>query len=327
MDKVSIIVPIYNAEKYLSACLDSIIYQTYKNLEIILINDGSLDDSISICKQYIKKDNRIKLIDDKNHGVSHARNKGIKEATGKYILFIDADDIIKKKYIEILVKEINKDINLDMAVCSYEEVNLNNNKRKKYNIDNSKIILLTGILKKDYYLIKDFLNTPWGKLYKLNIIKKYDIMFPDKHKIAEDQIFNYQYYLYVRKYIFVNNDLYIYMHRNNNSLVLIKNKETFSSDIFNFKMKKKFFEDIGVENKDELLSDWSIVLANKYTIINEKDNYKDLKKRMNLICNVFSPKVLWSNGLKKFLATVFLKYGIFLPFYLKNKIRNKRYGK
>lgn len=95
MDKVSVIVPIYNAEKYISECIESITCQTYKNLEIILINDGSLDNSIKICKQYAKNDDRIKLIDVENHGVSYARNKGIEEATGEYIIFIDSDDIIK----------------------------------------------------------------------------------------------------------------------------------------------------------------------------------------------------------------------------------------
>ena len=110
MEKVSVIIPIYNAEKFLSLCLESIINQTYKNLEIVLVNDGSLDNSIEICRQYAERDNRIKIIDDKNRGVSYARNKGIEKATGQYILFIDSDDIVKKNYIDILVKKINKNI-------------------------------------------------------------------------------------------------------------------------------------------------------------------------------------------------------------------------
>lgn len=326
MEKVSVIIPIYNAEKFLSLCLESIINQTYKNLEIVLVNDGSLDNSIEICRQYAERDNRIKIIDDKNRGVSYARNKGIEKATGQYILFIDSDDIVKKNYIDILVKKINKNTNLDMAVCAYEEVNLNCNKKKNYNIDNSKIALLTGSLKKDYYLIREFLNTPWGKLYKTQIIKKHNIRFPDKCNIAEDQIFNYQYYLYVKEYIYINEPLYVYMHRKNSSLGTLKNEKTFSYDILNFKMKKNFLKTMQIENEEKILSDWAVVLINKYTTIDMNDSYKKFRKRMKIICEIFPTRILWGLGLKKFLATLFLKYNIFFPFYLRDKIKNKRYN-
>ena len=97
MDKISIIVPIYNCEKYLKRCLESIINQTYNNLEIILLNDGSSDNSLKIIKEYKKKDNRIIVIDKKNTGVSDTRNIGIQKASGKYICFCDSDDVLELK--------------------------------------------------------------------------------------------------------------------------------------------------------------------------------------------------------------------------------------
>lgn len=326
MDKVSVVVPIYNAEKYISECIESIIYQTYKNLEIILINDGSSDNSIKICKQYAKNDDRIKLIDDENHGVSYARNKGIEEATGKYIIFIDSDDVIKENYIDVLIKTINSDINLDLAVCTYEEIGLD--ERIIFNLNSSDMSLLTGSLKKDYYLIKDFLNTPWGKLYKLNIIKRYKIMFPNEHSIGEDQIFNYKYFLHVENYRFINKPMYLYMHRDNISLTKIKNKESFYSDLFNFKLKKIFLEKMNIKEIDEILSEWAILLVNKYVFISdEKNNYKNFKDRVKKIKEIFSSIKVWDFKIKKVLSVIFFKYNMLLPFYLNgkiNSIKNKK---
>lgn len=323
MDKVSVIVPIYNAEEYLSECIDSIIYQTYKNLEIILVNDGSLDNSVNICKQYVDNDSRIKLIDGENHGVSYARNKGIQEATGKYIIFIDSDDIVEKNYVDILTKGMNWNINL--VVCAYEEVQLN--KRKIFNISSYDYDLLTGTLKEDFYIIKDFLNTPWGKLYKLDIIKKYNIMFPCEHNIAEDQIFNYKYFLHVKKYKFINEALYLYVQRDNISLTKVRNLESFISDLLNFKLKKSFLRKMDIKEYDKILSEWAILLVNKYVFINgEKNNYKNFKNRVKKIKEIFSSIKIWDYNLKKVLSVIFFKYDILLPFYLNaqiNSIKNK----
>ena len=112
-DLISIIVPVYNVEKYIVRCLESILSQTYKNIEVIIVNDGSVDKSGEICERYAKKDNRIKLINKSNGGLSDARNKGIDQANGIYITFVDSDDYISQNYVEILyklIKENNADI-------------------------------------------------------------------------------------------------------------------------------------------------------------------------------------------------------------------------
>ena len=104
MNKVSIIIPVYNSEKYISKCLDSVLNQTYKNIEILVINDGSKDNSIDILREYEKKDDRIVVIDKENEGVAKTRNQGIKKATGDYIMFIDNDDFIDEDYVETYLK-------------------------------------------------------------------------------------------------------------------------------------------------------------------------------------------------------------------------------
>lgn len=116
---ISIIIPIYNVEKYLCECLDSVINQTYKNLEIILVDDGSYDGSAQICDEYSKKDNRIKVIHKENGGISSARNVGLNVAKGKYISFVDSDDWVENKFIEDLYSYANKDT---IVCCAYNRI-------------------------------------------------------------------------------------------------------------------------------------------------------------------------------------------------------------
>ena len=121
MKKISIIVPIFNIEKYLSRCLDSILEQTYKNLEVILVDDGSVDNSGMIADKYARKDQRIKVIHQVNQGVSAARNTGIDLATGDYIGFVDGDDYIEPDMYEILMRIIEEQ-QVDIAHCGYQMV-------------------------------------------------------------------------------------------------------------------------------------------------------------------------------------------------------------
>ena len=108
-DKVSVVVPIYNVEKYLPKCIETIQTQSYENLEIILVNDGSTDSCLKICEKYKKDDERIIIVNKKNGGLSDARNYGIEKATGKWITFIDSDDYVEKDYIETLINLSNSD--------------------------------------------------------------------------------------------------------------------------------------------------------------------------------------------------------------------------
>ena len=118
---VSIIVPVYNVEKYLSKCIEILINQTYTNIEILLINDGSTDNSKKICEQFKEKDSRIKLINKENGGLSDARNKGLQEAIGKYIAFVDSDDYVEKNYIETLYSLITK-FNSEIAIADFRVI-------------------------------------------------------------------------------------------------------------------------------------------------------------------------------------------------------------
>ena len=173
--KVSIIVPVYNSEQYISKCLDSILGQTYKNIELIIINDGSKDNSLNICKKYYENNkNIIKLINNKNQGVAKTRNDGIKISTGKYIMFIDNDDFIDKDYIEKYVRSIENN-NSDIVIGGYRRVNTKNK------------TLFTKIMKNEVYRYIQL--APWGKIYKRDFLIKNELQFLD-YSLGEDVYFN-----------------------------------------------------------------------------------------------------------------------------------------
>lgn len=207
---ISIIVPIYNTAKYLPKCLDSIITQTYKNLEIILINDGSTDNSGEIIKKYTKKDKRIKTINQENQGQSNARNNGLKIASGNYISFIDSDDTIEPNFIEKLLNTY--DDNTSLSVCGINYKRLKNKTSENVYINplrhkNQKESYKSYIL---YLLAIDGrLYSSVNKLYRSNTAKK--CQFDEKINFAEDTKFVLDYLKKAEEKIkFVLEPLYIY---------------------------------------------------------------------------------------------------------------------
>ena len=120
-NKISVIIPVYNVEKYLRRCLESVINNTYTNLEIICINDGSSDNSLKILNEYAARDSRVVVFSKSNGGLSSARNKGIKKSTGEYITFIDSDDWVHPQFFEILIQSLQND-NTDAAICGFSQV-------------------------------------------------------------------------------------------------------------------------------------------------------------------------------------------------------------
>ena len=206
-DLISVVVPVYNVEKYLRRCVDSIISQTYNNLEIILIDDGSPDLCGEICDTYALADSRIKVIHKQNGGLSDARNCGIEISSGKYIAFVDSDDFIAAEYIEYLYGLLKKN-KADISCCSMVKTDNNN---AQFDFDNTKFKeqVKTGIeccyeLFGDLYML---LVTAWGKLYKKDLIIKHLFPIGKKH---EDEATTCKYYYNARKVAISDARLYAY---------------------------------------------------------------------------------------------------------------------
>ena len=209
-EKISVIIPIYNAEEYLEKCLNSVLSQTYENLEIILVNDGSSDKSLEIIEKYKNLDKRIIVINKENGGVSSARNRGIEEATGKYIIFIDADDYIDKSMFEVLAEDLFKN-NVDISMCGYRNVDINGNilyeskplEEKYFDAKKFKHYLF----KEDYY--RELIG---NKLFKLEIIKNNNIRFNEDIHINENMLFILDFSKYAFRYSYGNEMLYNFLY-------------------------------------------------------------------------------------------------------------------
>lgn len=208
-DLISVIVPIYNVEKYLNRCIDSIINQTYRNLEIILVEDGSLDNCGKICDEYRNIDNRIIVIHQKNGGLSNARNNGLKKASGKYVAFIDSDDYIKDDYIEYLYNMIIK-FKAEISILLPLEFNEGTDAIIKNEKEEIKIYSKYDALEVMLYQ-KEFDNSAWGKLYLKSVIKNIEFPFG---KLYEDIGTVYKYILNSNKIVYSNLKKYYYLQRN-----------------------------------------------------------------------------------------------------------------
>lgn len=215
-EKITVIVPVYNVEHYLDKCLDSVIKQTYKNIEIIVVNDGSTDSSGAICQEYARKDNRIIYIEKENGGLSDARNVGLDKMTGSYVTFIDSDDWVESDYVEVLYDKLIE-YQADVSVGNYYSYNedeklfyfhmsADSYYEKVY--DNVSIFenLYESKEMKNFALI-----SACGKLYKA---KLFDYIRFDKGKLGEDGYFNQKIYLLVEKIVYINQGLYAYRQRN-----------------------------------------------------------------------------------------------------------------
>lgn len=216
-DLISIIVPVFNSEKYIDRCLNSIVSQKYSNIEIILVDDGSTDNSLNKLKEFAKVDNRIKIFHHENSGVSYTRNVGINNSNGKYIMFVDSDDLVDENMVSDLLGLYDSDV--DLVISGMIMKDSEDNLIDKYLMPNCKIKFsnLISNINKNIPLI--CICGPCCKLYKASIIKDNDIRFDYDLTMGEDTDFNIKYYYFVNQKIrTTSNVYYYYLRENENSL-------------------------------------------------------------------------------------------------------------
>ena len=317
--KVSIVVPVYNASKYLEECLNSIINQTYSDIEIVLIDDGSTDNSGNICDAYEKNDNRIKVYHQKNSGVSSARNNGIKESRGEYVCFVDSDDVVHPDYIKKLVENLDNDV---LSICQIENfygkaIFFKNDDDKRIELDKNQFIKLCNM-----YL----LNTPCCKLFNLNTIRKNNIYFDTKLSLGEDLLFNLDYLKYIVKIIVTNQKLYYYRKDENNTLSTLYNPKMLEIQLLLFDRYTDFFKG-ELTNDDALctfdsyrLSTLKIIVENEFR--NKKTGFwqRYFKTRKNLNNTLFKSRIKSIRYPNKKLMCFLIKHKLVLCYKIINKI-------
>ncbi len=228
MSSISIIVPVFNVEKYIKECIISLLNQTFKDFELIFVDDNSSDNTVNIIKSF--KDERIKILKNEGKGAGCARNLGLKNAAGKWIIFYDGDDFCKSDYLEKMVKKA-ENINLDILICATAEFIEKKHKISRHRISHTLTNLdekfvngvynLHQIIKNGEISILEMIE-PWGKIYKKDFLISNNIMFP-KILCAEDTPFLYKALFLAQKISFIKDEL-VYIRRRPSSLSFSTNK-------------------------------------------------------------------------------------------------------
>ena len=211
---ISIIIPVYNTEKYIRRCVDSVIAQSYKDWELILVDDGSTDGSGKICDEYAVRYDKVFVWHTNNRGASHARNIGINHAKGELISFVDSDDWIVEQYVETL---INVSENIDLVYFASNQIFENGdviNRIPKPEMIKGRVGIEQKLLSLKYGKIGDVFGWTWAKCFRKSIIEKYNIRFIENITFREDEIFTMDYCKYINSLIVIDKPLYCYRVRN-----------------------------------------------------------------------------------------------------------------
>ena len=293
---ISVIIPIYNVEKYLSDCIDSVLNQTYSNLEIILVDDGSTDNSGKICDSYEKKYSNIKTVHKKNAGLGYARNTGLEHATGDYVMFLDSDDYLDNDCLAILMKYMI-DNSLDLVKSGLKRVTDSQKIIYKSNYDDK---LYVDLDIKNELLPKTIGSSPnksdsidmsvCGSIYKLNIIKNNKLKFySERDVLSEDLLFNIEYLILCDRCMTISYIGYNYRY-NLNSLTTKYRRDRFEkvkylyNHIENIIEKNNYTTDIDLRKKKSFFINVRMCINQERRRVSKKNNKESLLSISN-ICN------------------------------------------
>ncbi len=277
---ISVIIPVYNVEQYLDRCLESVVNQTYKNLEIILVDDGSPDNCPKMCDEWAKKDSRIKVIHKQNGGASSSRNTGLDVMTGDFMCFIDSDDFIAKNYIEVLYNnliETNSDVSMCMCCYVYE------NRKYKFNLENKRSVYSNESVY-DLLFYDDSVEriVPWCKIYKKEIFE--NLRFKNV-KIHEDELIMLDIFSRCKTIVKTYAQLYYYFQRNNSTMGVKKFNEDNFLIVDAVVERYNYFKNTKWENI--ALSRVLITIAYVYYIAKRRKAGKEMLKRIKSMYNEY----------------------------------------
>ncbi len=328
--KISIIVPVYKVEKYLPRCVESIINQTYQNIEIILVDDGSPDNCGNLCDEYAKKDERIKVIHKQNGGLSAARNSGINISTGDFIAFIDSDDWISEDYCETLYRsmiETNSEVSIiDYNVVNEEDKITNPTNAEYQSEENERIIYENENILKELLLQKNIKNFVWRMLYKKEVIC--DFLAGINY---EDMFFTLQVLMNVQKVVYTKKRCYNYLQRSGSITATISEKNL--TDFI--KAVRNRYEIISKEHPDLIayniyaLFESTVGLSTKYIIAETQYESVNavIEEFINMIIKYENKLVNLLNDYQK-LCLYLMKYNLDLYYnFLKERQKLRVQGK
>lgn len=246
--RISVIVPVYNGEKYIKSCLESLVNQTLKDIEIICIDDGSTDNSFKILTEYENKYSNINVFRQENAGVSEARNQGISKSRGEYIAFVDIDDYIELNMYEEMYK-ITKINDVEVVMCDFLHEQIDGNKKGgNYNLPSNELLNKDYIIKTicPNLMFDGVYNPIWNKIYSRKLIERVKFIMPRGIQYGEDLIFQLEIFDKIENIVFINKPLYHYIDRNG-SLTDLKNYRTLDSFLPMYKLRKNYAYKWGID--------------------------------------------------------------------------------
>jgi glycosyltransferase involved in cell wall biosynthesis len=305
--KVSVILPVFNCEQYMEKCLDSILAQSYKNFELIIVNDGSIDNTEKIICKYKEVDRRIISFTQENSGPSEARNLGLKNSLGDYIIFIDSDDTVEENYFSTLVANMEHE-NVDFVCCGYTEFTINGvtkhidfNFNENITRDNVMELICTGTG-----------GVLWSKIFKKDIIKKFNLQMDKEIFMSEDLIFVLQYTSFCNSFKSVKEYLYNYNRMNENSISSKISMEYLS----NYELVWEKIEDILMASiLDESKVNFLISKLVQNTFLNLMESQSQEIKKIGIFKAVSNSRFLLSNPfLQKYKNDFYTNNYFYKPF-------------
>ena len=305
---ISIIIPVHNTEKYLIRCIDSVLMQTYQNIEIILIDDGSSDGSSEICDKYMNENPKVKVIHQKNKGVSHARNAGINIISGEYFLCVDSDDWLEPSMLEILYRNIKR-YNADISACNFY-VNYESGKEIVKSNINKNILILTNIqeMYEKLFATNEYGGYLWNKLLKTSIVKN-KIYFDERIAIEEDVMFLINVLKKCNKICYDSNSILYHYFQRNMSAVRFNYTVKDITKLYVLEEKLKIKKQYNLQSLDDLEYEYVFLLEQTRCIMKkEKLNNKELENKIKTqilkYYKVAIKKVKFTKKVKLLLITI-----------------------
>lgn len=282
---VSIIVPVYNIEDYLTPCIESILNQTYPFFELLLVDDGSSDHSPEICDNFALLDSRVKVIHKKNQGPSATRNRGIEESQGDFVVFVDSDDLIKPQMLEKMVRAITR-YETDLVICGYER--FRENWHQFFRLSPYSMVILQSKLELASVYNKPNTNmfgiSIWAKMYRAQIIKQHHVRFKENINYEEDCIFNLDYFQHVNTTAVLRDYFYSYRQMDS-SLSKGYRKNSFQFLVNGYRERKRFLTELGMSTTgaDNILV---IVIKNSFikvynSTLSQAEKYEEYRAIMS----------------------------------------------
>lgn len=252
---ISVIVPVYNVADYLEQCLDSILNQTYKEFEVILVDDGSTDTSYSICDEYVKRDSRFHLFRQENKGLSAARNAGLELCKGGYVTFVDSDDFVSPEYLQGMIENL-KQADADIAICEHYRLENGTFYFQKHDLNDREIISSRDAFKRIHQVNY---AVAWGKLFKSSLFRY--VRFP-VGRVYEDSFTLPKLYMFCEKIVVLPDELYCYRQR---STSIINSQYSFEKIADHLAVYEEMIMDLSLANENvELTKMHYISVLKKY---------------------------------------------------------------